>query len=164
MGYTTEFSGGIRVDPPLNEQEIEYLNKFAGSRRMDRTKGPYFVDGNDDAWPARKEADILDYNRPPVDQPSLWCNWVPTADGLFIVWNEAEKFYDSARWMKYIIDHFIGNDPIAQEQLPFLEGHTCSGTIRAQGEHSEDTWKLYVEDNVVSVAYAEVVYGQPEKV
>ena len=45
MGYHTEFTGQITVDPPLSEEEHEYLTKFAGTRRMNRTKGPYFVDG-----------------------------------------------------------------------------------------------------------------------
>ena len=36
MGNTTEFSGQINIEPPLNEQEIEFLNKFANTRRMHR--------------------------------------------------------------------------------------------------------------------------------
>ena len=46
MGYTTEFDGSVSLSPPLNAYEIAYLRKFAASRRMDRTRGPYFVDGS----------------------------------------------------------------------------------------------------------------------
>ena len=45
MGYTTEFGygGSVSISPPLNAHEIAYLREFAASRRMDRTRGPYFV-------------------------------------------------------------------------------------------------------------------------
>ena len=46
MGYTTEFEGSVGISPPLNAHEIAYLRKSAASRRMDRTRGPYFVDGS----------------------------------------------------------------------------------------------------------------------
>ena len=46
MGYTTEFDGSVSISPPLNAHEIAYLRKFAASRRMDRARGPYFVDGS----------------------------------------------------------------------------------------------------------------------
>jgi hypothetical protein len=46
MGYTTEFDGSVIISPPLNAHEIAYLRKFAASRRMDRARGPYFVDGS----------------------------------------------------------------------------------------------------------------------
>jgi hypothetical protein len=46
--HTTDFFGSIAVEPPLNESERAYLTKFAETRRMDRAKGPYFVDGSGD--------------------------------------------------------------------------------------------------------------------
>jgi hypothetical protein len=44
MGYTTIFDGQISVEPPLNPEEIKYLNKFADTRRMACEQGPYYVD------------------------------------------------------------------------------------------------------------------------
>src|SRR5437868_6870167 len=44
MGYTAEFDGSVSISPPRNVHEIAYLRKFA-SRRMDRARGPCFVDG-----------------------------------------------------------------------------------------------------------------------
>jgi hypothetical protein len=51
MGYTTEFDGSMSISPPLNAHEIAYLRKFASSRRMDRARGPYFVDGSGTVGP-----------------------------------------------------------------------------------------------------------------
>lgn len=64
MGYTTEFTGSIAITPPLNPEEIAYLNKFSDTRRMDREKGPYFVDGTDE-FGQGKDPDIHNYNSPP---------------------------------------------------------------------------------------------------
>lgn len=157
MGYTTEFSGQVTVTPALSPEEITFLNKFSETRRMDRTKGPYFVDGTGDFGQGH-DADIVNFNEPPKGQPGLWCQWIPTEDGTAIVWNGAEKFYEADAWMAYLIDHFIGSKPLAAKELPFLKGHKCDGEIEAQGEDSDDRWKLIVEDNRVSVKQGRVVY------
>jgi hypothetical protein len=153
MGYTTEFSGFIDIEPPLNAEEIAFLKKFADTRRMDRAKGPYFVDGSGD-FGQGSDADIHDFNRPPSGQPGLWCQWVPSDDGARIEWNGVEKFYASEAWMRYIINHFLKPDAIAQSQLPFLQcNHVCNGEIEAQGEEFSDRWKLIVEDNTVTTRH-----------
>lgn len=53
--------------------------------------------------------------------------------------------------MVYLIQHFIGTNPQAKSELPFLQGHTLNGTISAQGEDPDDMWLLHVKDNTVSV-------------
>lgn len=153
MGYTTYFDGGVTIDPPLNAAEVAYLKKFNETRRMDRSGGPYFVDGTGFAGQGH-DADIRDFNRPPAGQPSLWCGWEPTEDGKFIEWDGGEKFYYSDEWMKYLVTHFLmpnaeaskGDDPQFAE---FTFDHVVNGTIAAQGEESDDRWDLIVEDNVV---------------
>jgi hypothetical protein len=165
MGYTTDFHGQITVDPPLNEAERGYLNKFAGTRRMDRTKGPYFVDGTGDCGQGR-DADINNYNRPPAGQPSLWCQWVPTEDGTAIAWDGGEKFYEADEWMRYLIDHFLKPGAWAKNAAsgPKANGasifgdHVCNGTIEAHGEDPNDHWLLVVKDNVVTRKDGRVVY------
>lgn len=147
MGYQTEFEGQINVVPPLSPAEIGFLNKFAETRRMNRTAGPYFVDGGG-IYGQGNDADVIDYNSPPAGQPGLWCKWAPTEDGSAIAWNEHEKFYDSEEWMRYLIDHFLKPGHIAD--LPFLGEHTLNGTILAQGEDINDRWRLHVVDNKVS--------------
>lgn len=158
MGYTTEFEGSVSIDPPLNQQEVEFLVKFSNSRRMNRKNGPYFVDGS--GWHGQgQDDDIIDYNDPPEGQPGLWCKWIPNTDGTAIVWTGAEKFYSSFEWMEYIIDHFLAPNAIAKDQLPFLQAnHIVNGEIYAQGEEHDDTWKLVVENNKVSRKFGKIVY------
>lgn len=157
MGYTTYFDGQIKVDPPLSQDEIQYLRKFASTRRMNRKNGPYFVDGTG-FMGQNEDPDVIDSNHPPEGQPNLWCQWVPTDDGTAIEWDEQEKFYDADKWMEYLIDHFIGSNPIAKDVLPFLQGHVCNGQITATGEDGDDHWLLCVTDNEVTVRVGRIVY------
>lgn len=152
MGYTTNFTGRIKVDPPLNAEEREYLIKFSNTRRMNRTNGPYFIEGSDFMGQG-KDSDIIDFNDLPKGQPGLWCKWEPNEKGNAIVWNGMEKFYNSVEWMRYLIDHFIGKNPLAVNHLPFFTGHNCNGTIRAQGEDPDDKWVLIVSDNTVDEVF-----------
>jgi hypothetical protein len=151
MGYQTDFDGQINIVPPLNEKEIAYLNNFSKSRRMDCEQGPYYVDRGGFMGQLHEDPMIRNYNQPPEGQPNLWCQWVPTEDGTAIVWDEGEKFYESDKWMKYLIEHFLGENPKAKSELSFLEGHTLNGTIEAMGEKHDDRWDLIVRDNVVMV-------------
>ena len=79
MGYTTEFDGSVSISPPLNAHKIAYLPKFAASRRMDRARGPYFVDGSGPFGQGHDD-DIRDFNK---------------------------KFCNSEAWMSYLIDLFL---------------------------------------------------------
>jgi hypothetical protein len=163
----------------------EDLRKFAGSRRMSRANGPYFVDGNEDdlgqamtSWRTLRIAtglhtvdepdEVYDHNRPPEGQPGLWCQWVPTDDGTVIKWDQDEKFYSSAEWMTYLIAHFIGSNPIAKrldsEGFAFLQGHVCNGEIYADGEDSDDNWRLRVVDNEVFTDAATLTYSQSTRI
>jgi hypothetical protein len=150
MGYTTMFYGQVAVEPPFSADEIVYLHKFAGTRRMQYRQGPYYVDRGGLGGQATGD-DVLDYNSPPEGQPGLWCHWVPTEDGSALKWDGGEKFYNAAKWMKYLIGHFIGDSPLGKTELPFLHGHICNGYIAAHGEDPDDRWKLVVENNQVFV-------------
>lgn len=179
MGYTTDFWGQIKVEPPLNDVEVAYLNKFSDTRRMKRRKGPYYVDNAGFAGQDHED-DILDYNQPPDGQPGLWCQWIPTSNtqegwiadaaeqagfGQAIVWNGAEKFYYAPEWMEYIINHFLREGAHAQGQEGFKHfqfNHVLNGVIDAQGEDPEDRWRLVVENNRVRVERAEVTWPEGE--
>ncbi len=162
MGYTTDFEGRIEIEPALNAEEIAYLNKFSETRRMDREKGPYFVDGDGMCGQGDGPDEVYEHNHPHSSQPGLWCQWVPTEDGTALEWNGHEKFYDSAEWMQYLMDHFVGYTPAAKSELPFLQGHACNGTISAQGEKASDAWLLIVQDNQVFVQdLVHTVSGDP---
>jgi hypothetical protein len=106
-----------------------YHTDFWGSVSVDPPLSPMEVTG------------LLSFSREEhgPDTPGYYCQWEPTEDGTGIKWDENEKFYDSVPWMAYIIDTFLAP-----------AGHVVNGTIDAQGEDSEDRWRLVVRDNVVS--------------
>lgn len=169
MGYTTDFTGTVTVEPPLNAAEADYLKRFANSRRFTRTDGPYAL--HEDGFRGPR---IIDYNRPPVGQHSLWCDWAPTGDGTGIEWNGAEKFHSADDWMQYLIDTFLKPGAALQAELAdpipgraydaafgrFTFDHVVNGTIEAQGEDRDDTWRLVVRDNRVSRVEAQTVWPE----
>lgn len=50
MGYTTEFSGSVSISPPLNQAEIDFLNKFSESRRLNTCQWVPTDDGTELVW------------------------------------------------------------------------------------------------------------------
>lgn len=147
MGYSTDFVGSIKIEPPLTPKSIKFLTKFNQTRRMHRSKGPHFVDGTGDMGQGL-DPDIICYNTPDPSQPGLWCNWIPTPDGTAIEWDGGEKFYEAEAWMEYIINNYI---------TP--HGHKCSGVIQAYGEDPSDLWQLHVTNNVVTTKEAVITYA-----
>lgn len=144
MGYDTEFEGALRVEPPLDAEEVAFLRRFARSRRMKRKGGPY-INSSD-------ERDVLDFNTPPEGQPGLWCDWEPSDDGSTIEWNHAEKSYDSTEWIKYLIEHFLKPGALAIGQVAAIKGgHVVNGEVVAQGEDMRDRWRIVVVANKVYV-------------
>lgn len=177
MGYQTEFAGQIDIQPVLNVFEMNYLRRFADSRRMTRENGPYFVDGLGMAGQGDGPDKVLNHNMPPQGQPGLWCKWEPNSVGSALEWNGAEKFYDGAEWMKYLIDHFLKPDAEAKRVLEvkptehqardfehFTFDHILNGEIKAEGEESGDIWKLIVVENKVMTAKAAFAWADPEPV
>lgn len=162
MGYQTYFYGEVEITPPLNPDEIAYLNKFANTRRMDRDRGPYYV-GNTGQGGQDREPDIRDYNHPPKGQPGLWCQWIPSEYGTALVWDQNEKFYNATEWMTYLIDNFLKKGASARgvdgfERFTF--DHVVNGTINAEGEEQGDIWKIVVKDNVVSEVKATITWPE----
>ena len=150
MGYTTEFEGSIAIEPPLSEEERDFLVRVSKTRRMARRNGPFFVGGSGD-FGQGEDPDIEEYNMPPEGQPSLWCQWTPNEDGAALEWDGWDKFYKADRWMAYLVEQVLGSSPQAVAALPFLSEHVLNGTIEAQGEDPDDHWLLVVKDNEVSV-------------
>jgi len=163
MGYTTEFTGQFDFDKRLDSKTHEFLIKFSDTRRMKRDVGPeygvdgeFYVDGT--GWKGQdKDSTIIGYNTPPSTQPSLWCDWAPTKDGLHIEWNGMEKFYDYVAWLEYIIKNFF--QP---------KGYVLNGDVRWQGEEPGDQGHIVVVDNCVmpleQPVYDKVtgIVGEPE--
>ena len=141
MGYHTEFSGRFLLNKKLDKELYDYLVKFNETRRMARDpgrlkslklklyygiEGEYYVDGLG-FMGQDPDASILDSNRPPKTQLSLWCQWRPTKDRKGIEWDGGEKFHHYREWMKYILKNFL---------VP--KGYDISGTVHYQGEDPDD--------------------------
>lgn len=176
MGYSTDFWGEVRIDPPLNASEKSYLQDFASTRRMKRENGPYFVKATGFMGQGPDE-DVQEYNGPDITQPGLWCQWVPTEDGSALEWDGGEKFYSSVEWMKYLINAFLSSEaklktdleegafeaqawPVDERFKDFTFDHVVNGEIDAQGEDLDDRWKLTVEDNEVRTFYAIILFEE----
>lgn len=143
MGYTTEFSGKFTFDKPLDNKTLTFLQKFNDTRRMARNvkeygiEGELYVDGKGFAGQDHED-NIIDYNRPPSTQPSLWCQWRPTDDGEALQWDGGEKFYAYVEWLEYLIKNII---------TP--AGYTLNGTVHWQGEEIGDIGNIVVINNKV---------------
>jgi hypothetical protein len=146
MGYTTEFKGRFLLNKPLEKDHYDYLVKFNETRRMARDlsrlpktpelnknfgiDGEFYVDGTGD-FGQDHDASIIDYNKPPVTQPGLWCHWRPTKDRKGFEWDGTEKFYRYREWMKYILKNFL----IPKE-------YDIVGKVHYQGEDADDQGDL----------------------
>lgn len=136
MGYDTKFTGKITVEPPLSGAEVEFLRQFSREEHQSR------------------------------QYPGLYCQWVATADGTAIEWDKGEKFYDSAEWMEYLIQNFLGpgirviagRTPETAALAVLTRNHVLNGVIDAQGEDTGDIWRIVVKDNRVSSVDAHVSY------
>lgn len=161
MGYTTDFEGQFALDKQLNKNHQEYLQAFAQSRRMKRDSnkteklpddirknvdlpcgifGEFYVGGYGNNYGQKETSDILDYNQPPDGQPGLWCQWIPSEDGMSIIWDDGEKFYNYVEWIKYIIHNFL---------QPW--GYTLNGEVNWYGEDREDIGKIVIKKNKVTI-------------
>lgn len=153
MGYSTEYKGQIDINPILTHKEYKFLTCFSKTRRVQRTQGPYYVENpsyNSYSCTYSRNSGVTNANSPPEGQPGLWCQWVPTKERDGLVWDKCEKFYFGVEWMVYLIQHFLGINPLAKVSLTFLQGHTLNGAIEAQGQNHNDAWLLIVENNQVS--------------
>ena len=163
MGYTTWFNGSFKFDRPVEDWLVEYINKFNKTRRMKRDnakikelfpnweklcldgnlgeQGEYFIGGLG-YYGQDKDGSVLDNNGPASTQPGLWCQWVIEGNNDELMWDEGEKFYDYVEWLEYMIDNFF--DPL---------GYVLNGDVTWDGEESDDTGVIHVENNVVDVEY-----------
>lgn len=145
MGYTTDFRGVLNLNKKLSKEDHTFLEKFAETRRMARNvdpkygvEGEFYVEGGETFGQGMDDS-IIDYNRPPKTQPGLWCQWVPTEDGMGIAWDGGEKFYNYVEWLKYLIENILAP-----------RGYVVNGSVEWRGEEWDDTGEIVVSDNVVT--------------
>lgn len=103
-------------------------------------EGAYFVAGEAISYDEPENNSVIDINHPPKDQPGLWCQWLPNAEGTEIQWDGGEKFYDYVEWINYLIDNFL---------KPW--GYTLDGSVNWYGEDRRDTGTIIIENNQVKV-------------
>jgi len=138
MGYTTYFSGEFTITPALPDELIEQLNEFCDTRH-EGERASVSMGGELDKW-----------NRPytgPLKDATfeIWCNWKfendpdPEVDATIMAWNESEKAYSMADWAAFILEHHIP------------AGHTVEGEIYAEGEDSEDRWRIVMHEGTLHV-------------
>jgi hypothetical protein len=133
--------------------------------------GEYFAYDGDKHSGQTHDKSIIDYNTPPGQvpygckefndtyaenirreeegtcQPGLWCQWIISEDGTELMWDEGEKFYNYAEWLKYLIDHFFSKWSIL-----------LNGEIYWDGEDSDDLGKIVVTNNEVVVKVGHITY------
>jgi hypothetical protein len=117
MGYTTDFIGEFKLNRKLDSITHNFLNN------------------------------VVDYNCPPEIQPSSWCQWIPTEDGMAIVWDGGEKFYEYVDWIKYLITKVLAP-----------AGYILNGEVEWQGEDREDMGKIVITNNVVKIQTATITF------
>lgn len=152
MGYSTDFEGGIFFDKELHPKLKKFLDKLSTTRRMKSNKmkslygieGEFFVNGKG-AFGQETTPEVIDQNSPPSTQPSLWCQWMPTDDGMGIEWDGGEKFYYYVEWLEYIIN-----------KITKPNGYVANGEITWQGEERQDKGRIIVRDNVITTEEIEV--------
>jgi len=149
MGANYSSSGIFTVSPPLTEEHAAYLHRFHQTRRMKRDskllaatpdptrvavglpvgkQGGYFVGASSDDSSYR-EPSVIDSSKPPTGQPGLWCPWVPTEDRSGIQHKDGN--HSQAKWLRYIIEHFLRPWGYTVDGTVFLEGEYDKGRVTA---------------------------------
>lgn len=152
MGYTTDFNGRFKFSKKLNQDQINYLEKLARTRRVKRdaslcvdvfdpvreavnlpvgVEGEFCVFGSGFAGQDH-DLTILNYNQEPRTQPGLWLQFVPDDTGTFYSWDGGEKFYSYFEWLHYIIVNILNK----------WDGIFLTGTIYYKGEDRDDRGKI----------------------
>lgn len=171
MGYTTDFIGHFDITPALNDSEQAYLTAFARSRRSRLSRSPYDVPGNPTAAQIESTLGALTDrqrdrdNQTAVGQPGLWCDWVPSHGGGALCWNGGEKFYDSAAWLEYLINHFLRpGAAAARSGLPYFNeftfDHVLDGVVAGNRRDNRELFLIDVNHNQVEKIV--VREGMPE--
>jgi hypothetical protein len=185
MGYTTEFTGTFKLDKPLTAEQIEYLNMFSGSRRMNRDaskikslKGrakTMFGGDCGDALNSRCLTLLTNLDLPIGPNGDFYCgtgdfgqsnddsvldyNRPPASQpGLWCQWVPTE---DGTGIMWNGMEKFYNY----VEWLQYLINNflapwelKLNGEVEWQGEDSGDFGKIVVKDNVVTTKNGKVAY------
>lgn len=160
--YIQDFNSSRR----MKRDSKKLMDMHKGAHGLD---GKYGIDGEYFVMPGGnmgqdRDQSVVEYNTPPgqekslvkdfetvytenqnrikegICQPSLWCQWTVTDDGLNIVWDGGEKFYCYGEWLTYLIEHFFRS-----------WGYILNGEVTWQGEDISDRGQIIVDDNDVVI-------------
>ena len=152
MGLHTSYLGHIAIDPPLSGEETEFVRMFGHTRHWDSGDTGVRLA----AHPADDDSyeDISAYNRPAPGMPGLWCPWTVCKDGCCLVWDGIEKPYDADRWLRYLIENYLGpGAEVAGSDVAAAHGLTCDhridGTVVGERHETGELFALEVTDGVV---------------
>lgn len=162
MGYHTELEGKFEISPPLNSEQLAYLQKFCTTRRMKRDElmlknipdplreavglpigqdGEFYVGGK--AWFEKgsdQDPTIINRNHVPHNQPGFNCPWVPSDDGYFLTWDNMERPSNYVKWLQYIIDIFFNQ---WKKKL--------DGRVKWKGEDPGDFGTIVINENKIEL-------------
>jgi hypothetical protein len=158
MGVTTRYLGHVDIEPPLNQDEYDYLRAFSRSRRSYRDRGPYEVfprDPHDEVPGLHGDAATERSNLIADGQPGYWCQWMPCPTGCCLSWDGHEKFYAGPAWLQYLIDHFLRPGAHAQASTDpwfrrFTFGHDTNGALVGEQGDNRELVLIRVEHGDVS--------------
>ena len=105
----------------------------------------------DPGGPTAAEIGIVDFNRPPIGQPHVWCCWQPTEDGAGLHIPESGAHYEPISWFNYLQHHFL---------QPW--GYVVSGEIDYRGDDAVDAGRLSVRDKSLQCTTGNVCGPQSE--
>lgn len=153
----------------------KYGNPFAKTREeVYGREGEYFVGQDrkigDEYFEQLRDETVLDFNDAPgtpdkMDNwaaywqlrqtriktgealPGLWCGWTVDLNGTRLEWDGGEKFYNYPDWLTYLNTHFFNKWEVK-----------LNGIICWQGENPEDKGRLIMDDSVLTIQEARVVY------
>lgn len=187
MGYTTDFTGKLKVLEKVSPDFFNYINRFNNVRHMKRNpkiikalyntwflqcfdgelgpEGDFFI-MNDNICGQTHDKSIVDYNMPPSNQPGLWCQWkLETVNPLSVDNKEPiEAFleWDGGEKFYYYIEWL----EYMIETFFAPKSYHLSGCLLAIGESSDDARYIVVENNVIQVfeytlSINEIIYKCP---
>ena len=108
MGYSTDFFGQFKIDPPLKLQTIIELDKICHRRHE---------------W-------IKEEKRHEDNAPGYYCQWITNDCGTELSWDGNERFYGYVEWLEYLCKNMINPDGSKLMGNVCWRGDDCSGEDR----------------------------------
>lgn len=157
MSYTYDLFGKLSVSPPLNADQVAYIQEFSESYRhkfapkwqswpnplRDAVGLPVGIDGEYISSAMGTGVEFLENcmevdTNTPNNQPSFQCCWTTNAKGTALQWNKLRRTFEPVQWLEYMMEHFF---------KPW--GVTLNGKVECHGEDFDDRTLIVVNNNTV---------------